>query len=183
MLQGGRERRLRLGDLQVVVAPGGRAPFGLDAVVLEDDTYRVLAAPPDITPSNEELRDILRAVRDSVPAMPGTVVAGRGVPLALHGIVHDLDCEPSWSDLWVEQALHSVLLAVRERRIRAIGLPLLGTVHGGMTVERSIELLLQALQAGGSGPLERVWVLAPQSRLDEAAANLGAGGPTRSLSL
>ena len=72
---------------------------------------------------------------------------------------------------------------VRERQIRALGLPLLGTVHGGMTVRRSVDLLLQALQGGDLAPLSRVWVLAPRSILDEATVRLvEGGGQSRSLS-
>lgn len=154
------------------MAPGGRPPFELDAVVLEEDTHRVLAAAPDITPPPEDLSTIVHAMSTMSPALPGSVMIERGAPLALHAIVHDLDREPSWRELWIEQALHSVLLVVRERHIRSLGLPLLGTVHGRMGLERSVAVLRRVLRGGDPGPLARLWVLAPQCVLDKVANRL-----------
>ncbi|MGD8642669.1 MAG: hypothetical protein PVI15_00190 [Chromatiales bacterium] len=170
LIQGGRERRIYHGQLEVVVAPAGPAPFELDAVVLEDDTHRVLAAPPELAPVSEALDDLVRAMHEFSPGLPGSVVPRSGRPLALHAIIHDLDLAPSWQERWVEQALRSVLVAVRERRIRSLGVPLLGTVHGKMAPARSIELLLRVLREVDSGPLARLWVLAPRALLDPVAA-------------
>jgi hypothetical protein len=175
LIQGGRERRIRHHKLEVVIAPAGPAPFELDAVVLEDDTHRVLAAPPELTPVTEGLGDLVRAMQESSPVLPGSVVPRSGRPLALHAIIHDLDLTPSWRERWVEQALRSVLVAVRDRRLRTLGVPLLGTVHGRMVPARSIELLLRVLREVDSGPLARLWVLAPRSQLNDVAAQFARG--------
>lgn len=167
---------MTLGDLEIVVAPAGPPPFELDAVVVEDDTHGVLAAPTEISPTREDIEDIIRQMREAAPRLPGSVVPRAGHPLCLHAVVHDLDTEPSWSELWVEQALRSVLVVVRERRIRALGIPLLGAVHGKVPTARAVELLLRVLREADRGPLSRLWLLAPRALVDEVASQLAELG-------
>ena len=83
-------------------------------------------------------------------------------------VVHDLDQDPSCNETWVAAALNGVLEEAEARGLQAIGLPMIGTLHGSLSPERFVVLLrnslrrgsLSALQAGLPNALQRIWLIA-----------------------
>ena len=131
--------------VRVTVIPEGVRPIRLDAVVLEEDTYLVLSAPPPREPPGEGLAGILKELDHTRPVRPGRVIVRDGTPLRLLAVVHDLSRDPTWRETWVAGALAGVLRESRRRRLKSILLPVLGRVHGRLAVARFVELLRDAL--------------------------------------
>lgn len=147
------------GSIPWAVAPREVPPFAVDAVVEEEDTYLVLSADPTVREPEEPLLEVLTEVHEAEPLEPGSIVVREGEPLRLLAVVHALDEEPTWREEWIAEALRGVFREAGRRRLRSVGLPLLGTVHGRLAIGRSLELILRALDETRPGGLERLWLM------------------------
>lgn len=170
LVRGGRERRLA--GVRVAVSPAERSPFGVDVVAVEDDTYSVLSAGPAVRAPAEHPIRIWNALKDVAEAVPGSVIVRRGRPLKLLAVIHDLARDPTWKEEWVRTALGEILGQVERRRLKSLGLPPLGGVHGKLPPERFLELLRSALEHGRPATLERIWIVAPELQAGRLAATI-----------
>ena len=160
LVVGGRERRLC--GVRVEVASAERAPFSVDAVAIEDDTYSVLSADPTVSESADHPIRIWTGLKDIVEAGPGNVIVKHGRPIKLLAVVHDLSSEPTWMEEWISAALDGIFDQIRTRRLKSLGLPPLGSVHGKLRPERFVELLRDSLEREPPETLERIWIVAPE---------------------
>jgi hypothetical protein len=174
-----RRGRLRIGRVTVVADPAGRPA---DAVVVEEDTWLVLGAPPDVREPGEHPLRVLTEAHDAQPAAPGSVIVREGAPLRLLAVVHDVGAEPNWREEWVAAALAGVLREAASRRVRSIVLPVLGAVHGSLPLETFAGLLLDAVGPGDaaleirlSGPRAAEALAALRGAPGTAARDGGAG--------
>jgi hypothetical protein len=152
-----------IGSVRVVAAPEWAAPFEVEAIAREEDTFLVLSADPTVRDPGEPLMKVLTAALESEPQPPGSVVVRPGRPLELLAVVHDLALDPTWKEEWVVLAIDAVLAETRERELRSIAVPPLGAVHGTMAVQRFVALLAAALRRGPTGRLERLWIVAAEA--------------------
>lgn len=142
---------------ELVIRPlAAPVPSPLDAVVREEDSHLVLSAEPVPRPSTRPLRAVAAEARRFVPARPGTVVLREGDPLELLAVVHDLHLDPTWREAWVHAALEEALRVAAERDVRALGLPLLGAVHGEMPPYTFLEMLHETLREVAPPRLEHL---------------------------
>jgi hypothetical protein len=133
-------------------------------VVVEDDTYFVLGADTEVREPKEHPIRVWTEVHETEPAALGSVRVRESRPLRLHAVVHDLSDDPTVRPDSVSTALTEILRLVDDRGIRALGLPVLGTVHGKLPAETFARSLRDALQAGAPAALERIWVPCPTDR-------------------
>ena len=147
------------GGAQIVVAPRSRPPFEVGAHALEDDTYHVLSASPELREPTEHPIRVWTAVHEQEPAEPGSVIVKAGTPLRLLAVVHDLSEEPTWREAWVAAALEAVLREAERRAITHLGLEPLGAVHGNLRPDRFVSMLHGALESVRPQRLERVWLM------------------------
>ena len=180
VLPGGRHVSGRLGPLHIVVARDDDPPFPVDAAVFEEDTWLAISAiSPIIRAPGHPVR-VMTAVWESKPEAPGSVVVKPGSPLRLLAIVHDLNADPTCTEDWVAAALRSVFREARERRARAIKLPLLGTKHGRIPVPRFMALLREVLDdvlSGGDADqltVRRIWLVRDSESGEGLLSTLGA---------
>lgn len=147
-------------SLRIIVSPADPdPPFALDAVVIEDDTFRVLGAHPVAKERYEDVGRLLERAADAEPDVPGSVRVRDGVPLVFHAIVHDLELEPTWREGWVADALQRILGEADRRGLKTLSLPVLGSIHGSLEPRRFAQLLRVALLGVGPTRLERVWLV------------------------
>ncbi len=171
---GGRGGGVRVGAIDVAVAPEESPPFPVAAIVIEEDTYLVLSAAAEQPMRPEHPLRLMTALRELEPEPPGSLVVREGQPLRFLAIVHDLNRDPTWTDEWVESAYERALAETGRRGLRALGLELLATRHGRMEPQRSLDLLRDALERATPPLLERLWISAPAARRDAILARLAA---------
>ncbi len=159
LIRGG--RRGRGAGPRIVAAPRNRAPFPVDAVVEEEDTWLVLSAPAEVPARPEHPLRLMTALWEAEPLEPGTVVVRPGTPLRMLAVVHDLERQPTWEEAWVAAALEEVLRLVDQRSLHAVAMPPLGARHGDLDLERFTQLLHQALERRPAAALERLWLMLP----------------------
>ena len=147
--------------LSVFVGPAkSRPPFAIEAVVIEQDCDLVLDTEPVIRDPGEQIETLLRAVETSALRKPGTIrVKGGSAPIEILAIVHDFSAEPSWREDWVVSALDAIFAEVAVRGIEALALPMLGSVHGRLSVARALVLLEQCLWRNRPAGLRSLWLL------------------------
>ena len=154
-------RRDRPDGIDLVLAPAQRAPFPVDAIVLEEDTYMVLSARPEVPPVADHPIRVMTAVLDVEPHELGVVIVRPGRPTRLLAVVHDLDREPSTTVACLRRALREALAAAGRLRARAIRLPLVGSELGGLDPSQSLSLIDEALAERAPETLRRVWIVEP----------------------
>ena len=154
---------MSLGGCRLVAAPKDNPPFKVEALVAEEDTFRVLSADPVVKEPRESLEVMIEQANEIRPEVPGSVLVRRrrNSPLEFLAIVHDLDLEPSWKEEWISSALDKVFQEVAIRKIRSIALPLMGTTHGTLAMERAARLFRNTLHRGSPVGLQRIWLIVP----------------------
>ena len=150
-----------MGTIEVAAGTTGRAPFSIDAIVFEEDTYQVLNASRTLFETGEHPIRTLTNAFLARPARPGTVITRGGHPLRLLAVIHDLDRNPTWREDWIREALRTILHEVEKRGLRSLALPLLGTVHGSFSAVRFVRHLRSSLEGSPPSSLNRIWLLAP----------------------
>jgi len=136
--------------------PDGKPPLAVDAVVLEEDRWLVLSAPPEVPPSSEHPLRLFTALVEAEPAALGEVVVRPGRPTRLLAVVHDLDRDPSCTLADVSVALEVVVRVCAERGLHRLALPLLGTAHARLN--RDAVLGVMAVVLAGAPHIQAVWL-------------------------
>jgi O-acetyl-ADP-ribose deacetylase (regulator of RNase III) len=161
VIQGAYPRRIPHGSMEIVAAPERLAPFSVDAVVMEEDTFCVLGADRAVQDSEEPLMKIKTRLLETAPKPTGSVVVRNGRPLRLLAIVHDFNRDPSWREEWIAQAMWASLTEADERQLDSLAFPFLGAVYGRLGRRRVLELLRAALDRFTPRHLKRLWVVVP----------------------
>jgi hypothetical protein len=120
--------------------------LSVDAVVLEEDTWLTVSAPPELRVPTEPLIRLMTELLTWKPKEPGSVIVRRGRPTRLLAVVYDFSQEPTSRAEWVAAALDRILHPPTTRPLRKISLPLLGTHHGGLELGIFLALLRQACE-------------------------------------
>ena len=150
-------------SVQVVMGPRAEPPFAIDALVREEDTFLVLSGEPEAQrPGSDHPIRLMTTLLDVEPHPLGSIVVRDRLPLEMLAIVHDLVEEPSWTEDWISDALLAVVKEAERRKLRTLGLEMLGTVHGTLQRPRFLQLLRQALRRSDPVSLERIWLIAPE---------------------
>jgi hypothetical protein len=157
LVRGGRNGS-RLGPLRVVAAPPEEPPFAVAATVVEEDTWLVLSAEPDIKPSADHPVRIMTELLEAEPLAPGSVVAGSKAPLQLLAVIYDLGQEPICRPEWVASALGEVFRITEEQNISTLALPLLGIRHGRLPVNVFLDIFANSIRETPLSHLRKVWL-------------------------
>lgn len=150
-----------LAGVQISLAPFHRPPFPIEALVLEEDTYLVLSARPEVRePAEHRLRTLTESFL-AQPKEPGSVIVRTGEPIRFLAVVHDLAAEPTWREKWVREALRQCFERAGRFAVRNLGLPILGGLHGQVDVATFARLLHEELGDLAPESLERIWLITP----------------------
>jgi hypothetical protein len=139
-------------------------PFPVQAVVVEEDTWRLLSAPTRVPETREQPVRLFTAAIDDRPATPGSVLRRGRRWLA---IVHDIERLPTCDAAWVTRALSRVWRLAAQRHCLALAVPLLGSVHRGLDWETSLRLITDSLVASPPPQGLRIWLQTPAPLLVE----------------
>ncbi|MBW2029010.1 MAG: hypothetical protein JRH06_05380 [Deltaproteobacteria bacterium] len=159
ILHGRKHFAMRCATYPVVAAPPGSPPFDVDAIVLEEDTFLVMSAPPEVRDVKTPMMEIMTKLIETRPQRPGCVLVKDRSPLRFLAVIYDFNEEPICREEWVESALGRIWQETERRRLRSIGLPLLGTGYGVIGTKRSIEILKHGLKEIQPPSLERLWLI------------------------
>ena len=168
VIQGGLEARTERNGIRVEVAALDAPAPALDAVVVEDDTWAVLGADPQLNDPGVPLEQALKDAEGFQPWRPGSLVVREGQPVELLAVVHDLDQQPSWREEWITSSLEAVFTVAAERGLKTVAMPLLGTIHGRLPAERALALLREALDAQTEGWPRKLWLAVPRDAVRQA---------------
>lgn len=131
-------------------------PASVDAFVFEQDTEYILRLDLPVRYPRESAEALVKAAVAAEGRVLGMTYAIEGEPLLLMAVVHDLAREPSWTQEAIAAAYYGVAHEVRERGLKEIVCPLLGTVHGRFDPILSLAMLEAALRLNSVDP--RVWL-------------------------
>lgn len=161
LIRGGYPRRIQMESLILVASLGKDPPFKVDAMALEEDTFLVLSADRRVRHVREPLIKVMTRVINTRPRKPGSVIVQKGDPLRLLAIIHDLNEEPSWREDWITRALEGIFHEAERRKLRTIGIPFLGTLHGTLERDRFLVLLRSSIENAYLYHLKQLWLVVP----------------------
>lgn len=150
---------MRCATYPVVAAPAGSPPFDVDAIVLEEDTFLVMSAPPEVRDVKAPMMEIMTKLVETLSERPGCVLVKDRNPLRFLAVIYDFNEEPICREEWIESALGNIWQETKSRSLRSVGLPLLGTGYGVISTRRSIEILKHGLKETQPPSLERLWLI------------------------
>jgi len=139
--------------LDLVVSKKGNAPFDVELVVFEEDTFRLLSASNFVQENRHSVDDVVQEMVAFEPESPGEILVKGNRAFA---IVHDLDQDPTCRPEWVDMAIRELFAYCDENDIQALAIEPLGCVHGKGNVDDFVAKV-QLLASDGS--LERLWVM------------------------
>lgn len=167
LIRGGRDQERPESDLPcVVVGREAHPPFAVDALVLEDDTYFVLSASPEVRDPAEPSLRLWSELHETEPAAPGEAIVRGGTPARISAVVHDLSQDPTWTEQWVALSLVASLRCAEEQGFRSLGLQPLGCIHGRLAPECFPPLLRAALDVAELRHLQRIWLIGDPGLFD-----------------
>lgn len=161
LIRGGYPRKIQIGSLTIVASLEKDTPFKVDAMAMEEDTFLVLSADRTVHDAREPLMKVMTRVINTRPRKPGSVIVQESTPLRLLAIVYDLNEEPSWREDWVTRALEGIFREAEMRKLRSIGIPFLGTLHGTMEKRRFLVLLRSSVERVSLHHLKQLWLVVP----------------------
>jgi len=148
-------------SLRIVAAPKDNQPFPVDAVVFEEDTFLVMSTETAIREPKESLMRVMTKLIETRPKKPGSILVQGKRPLRMLAVVHDLNREPTWKEEWVESALRGIFHEVERRRLNALALPFIGTLHGKLKKEDFVNILREVLETMECTCLKKIWLIVP----------------------
>lgn len=161
--------RLLVGGLEVSVS--AELPAPIDALIVEEDTFLVLSAPPEIRPVTEHPLRVFTALSEAAPLELGAIRVRGGAPLLIQAVVDDLALDPPGSLDAVRLALLAAWAEVDRRGLRRVGLELLGAMHGGLEPVSVVDLV----KAGLPERLESLSIKVRDRDLEVVAERLRVG--------
>lgn len=167
LITGGLAKKFCLSGVTVMAAPLENAPFNVQAMVREEDTYLLLSENPTIREPRETVRQLTQEAAEFEPIPPGSVLRVGGKPLQLVAVVYDIEEEPNCRDAWIDLALKETLLIAQKNRFEAIAIPLLGVRHGKISPTHFIRRLVRTLGKNPHDTLKRLWLKVPPHHLEE----------------
>ena len=175
LVRGGRDHA-DIGTVRLSVAPLRNVP-PCDAVVLEEDTWQVVATGPEMSPRTEHPIRLWTEVLNARPLPPGTVLPREGRPLTMVAVVYDFDTVPCCRPRWVMAALAKIFRVCRERHARSLLLPLPGVRHGRLSPREAFQLVFRAIKEAGHGDPLQVLLACPSGEGETVRRLLAAAAP------
>ena len=148
--------------VRVIIGPSNDAPFHVDAIAVQDDTYNVLSANPEFQVSRVSVQQAIQALERSEPCALGSVVVKVGRPLIFQAIVHDLSRDPTCSEDAVRRALAAIFVEAERRNLKAVALAPVGTRYRSLDEHHFLDLFNEALAAAAFRSVEKVWLVVPE---------------------
>lgn len=152
-------------DIQLIISPGNPPPFQIEAQVIEQDTARVLDATHPVSYPSESTEQLITQAVETPALTPGSVLVTSDSPLQFLAVVHDFDQEPSCREKWILEALRGIWRESEQRQLQSIVMPLLGTWHGHLKIERFFELLHRVVEPVPTVHLKRLWLVVPSETI------------------
>lgn len=146
--------------IRIVASAENEPPFPLDALTFEEDTNLLMSADGDIAPPRESIGELVADIAAFEPLEQGSVTARGLAPVRLLAIIHDIEKSPTWNEESVRNAMAGLLAKCETLDVSALGLPVLGGVHGTLPARRFAGLLRIALEQFPPKRLKRIWIRA-----------------------
>jgi hypothetical protein len=150
-----------IGKIEIAVAPIEYLPLGIDAIVEEQDTQLLMAVDTEIEYPDDDFDTLINQMTTGKARRPGQIIVKQDKPIRFQAIIHDINHDPSWKVEWIALALKQLVEEIENYQIKSLAMPLLGTHHGKMAEEESIELLCASLATDQASLLENLWLIAP----------------------
>jgi len=145
IIDGGLQKSLFFKKIKLIASPRKHPPKRMDALVFEEDAFLIMSDEPEYVPPATHPIRLMREIADFTPEVPGSVVVKDKNPIRMLAVVHDVNLTPTWKEEWIEKAICAVFQKAEALKINTLGLPLLGTKHGKLDLQRFLKLLARCL--------------------------------------
>ena len=159
--------RCHINDVEIAVAPSQFPPFPINAVIEEQDTALILGESNEIGNPGDKPAWYLANTLESQPLLtPGQVIIRDTLPLRLQAIIHDLEQDPSCTELWIFQVIQQVFDIAEMRGIHALQMPLLGTKFSQVQTGQLINILLKIITRQRPAAIEKLWLVSAEEKCE-----------------
>ena len=153
-------------------APRDYPPFAPQAIIEEQDTALLLNPQTTLHDPGKPAWYLANTLEDNPSHPLGSVVVKGHQPRRLLAIVHDIERSPTCQPEFIQTAWLNVMTVIQENQFTTASMPLLGTVHGKISVKDALVLLGESLRKNQPTCLEKVWLILPNNCGCEVLAQL-----------
>ena len=162
LIHGSLSKYTLINGIQIAVAPRDSPPFPVDVMVFEEDTNLILTVDPVIEHEDEHIIRTMTDIMTVKKHKPGSVVVNGN---SWYTIVIDLDSDPVCKAEWCERAIEQVLRLALKNKVTGIALPIIGTVHGALSLEEQLKCLLEKVETLSPQVLKQIWLIVPRKQV------------------
>jgi len=148
--------------LTIHAAPMEYPPFTYQAIIEEQDTNLLLSEQKTLIDPGKPAWYFANMLEGEATHPLGTVIIKGKYPNRLLAVVHDIECTPTCEAYSIQQAWKNVMQTIEDNHITALATPLLGSVHGKLSITNSLELMCEGLQQNLPICLEKIWLVLPK---------------------
>ena len=141
-------------------------------MVEEQDTFLLMAEQSTLKDPGKPAWYLANTMEQEQACKPGSVIIKGRSPIRLLAVVHNIEQQPTCHHEYISKAYKTLLQIIQDKAITSVGLPLLGTVHGKLSIVEAIVLLSECLKEGLPGSLQRIWLVLPSGAGCECLAEL-----------
>lgn len=151
-----------IGAIELSIASPEYPPaYHVEAIIEEQDTCLLLGTDMVIREPVASYETLVSDMITQHQHTPGEVIMRKGRPMRFLAIIHDLEKVHPCRLEWVETALDCILDECEKQGITNMAMPVLGTRHGAVRHEVSINLLLRKLAGRYAMCPNKIWLIVP----------------------
>jgi len=143
----------------VSIAPVEEVPPWIDAIVVEEDTFYVLSAPPVVRPVEAHPIRVFDAIEHCESDEPGDYRLNRKTrPVRVELVVYDVSQSPMTREPWIQTCIESLLALAEREGWQALATPSLGYLYGAFSPQTYRAMLESTLEQSQPDIL-RTWCI------------------------
>jgi len=152
------------------------SPFPIDVQVVEEDTWQVLSADNKALEIDEHPIRLMTSLIDQQPLSVGQLVIDGN---RWQAVIMDIDQDPVCRREWIIAVYQQIVEQVMTEHIGGISMPLLGVRHDCVSLEESMDILVNSIRCLHKDSSLRIWLKLPEQSvprvdrlLDKLSTNL-----------
>lgn len=158
----------------ICVSDDEKLPDIIDAEIIEEDTWQVLAADTTARDLDEHPIRLMTSLIDQKPLSPGEVVI-KGKQW--RAVIYDLDEDPPCNREWTRKALERIHHLLKKQNIDNISVSLPGIRYGCLEWRPSLALVLSELAISPGNKTLKIWLQIPRNRMTDVTRELALHYP------
>ena len=160
LIYGGLAKQIAVKGIQIAICQEEMLPDNVEVMVFEEDTNLILTVDKELYYEEVHPIRLMTDIMKTRAIKPGSLVTNGK---SWYAVVIDINAETICDPKWVSEAYTKVFERLEQRKIFSVGMHLLGTRHGKIAIETSLDLFLNCIEKETQKYLKNIWFVVAES--------------------